>query len=74
MLDQYKKRRGNWSTYERQFLDLMKQRRIEEAIPKEAIAEGCLLCSEDKPHHCHRRLVAEYLKERWGDVEVIHLT
>jgi len=26
-------------------------------------AEGCLLCSEDKPHHCHRRLVAEYLKE-----------
>jgi len=34
---------------------------------------GCLLCSEDKPHQCHRRLVAEYLRERWGDVEIEHL-
>lgn len=29
-----------------------------------------LLCSEDKPHHCHRRLVAEYLQSRWDDVHV----
>jgi len=52
----------------------MRQRRIEETISKEVIADGCLLCSEDKPHHCHRRLVAEYLKERWGSVDIIHLT
>jgi uncharacterized protein (DUF488 family) len=32
------------------------------------------LCSEDKPHQCHRRLVAEYLKQHWGDVDVSHLT
>ncbi|WP_421659508.1 DUF488 family protein [Leptothermofonsia sp. ETS-13] len=25
-----------------------------------------MLCSEAKPHHCHRRLVAEYLNDRWG--------
>ena len=73
ILDQYKKERGDWSTYETRFLELMRQRRIEETIPKEAIADGCLLCSEDKPHHCHRRLVAEYLKQHWGDVEVSHL-
>jgi uncharacterized protein (DUF488 family) len=73
MLDQYKKQRGDWSAYERQFLDLMKQRRIEETVPREAVADGCLLCSEDKPHHCHRRLVAEYLKQHWGDVDVAHL-
>jgi len=52
----------------------MRQRRIEETISKEAVADGCLLCSEDKPHHCHRRLVAEYLKDRWGDVDIVHLT
>jgi uncharacterized protein (DUF488 family) len=74
MLDRYKKQRGDWSEYERQFLDLMKQRRIEETLSKEDLADGCLLCSEDTPHHCHRRLVAEYLKERWGDVDIIHLT
>jgi uncharacterized protein (DUF488 family) len=74
MLDRYKKEGADWQEYERQFLDLMRQRRIEETISKEAVADGCLLCSEDKPHHCHRRLVAEYLKDRWGDVDIVHLT
>ena len=73
ILDEYKKQRGDWKTYETQFLALMKQRRIEETLPREAIADGCLLCSEDKPHQCHRRLVAEYLKQHWGDVDIKHL-
>lgn len=73
MLYEYKKLRGDWPSYETRFLDLMQKRRIEETIPKEVIAEGCLLCSEDKPHHCHRRLVVEYLKQYWGDIEIAHL-
>lgn len=73
MLDAYKKARGSWEEYERRFLDLMRQRRIEETVPRELLDDGCLLCSEDKPHHCHRRLVAEYLRERWGNVTVEHL-
>lgn len=73
MLDQYKKEHGDWETYELRFLELMKQRRIEETVPREALADGCLLCSEDKPHQCHRRLVAEYLKQHWGNVDVAHL-
>ena len=74
MLDEYKKLKGDWQTYERRFLDLMETRRIENRIPKELVAEGCLLCSEDKPHHCHRRLVADYLCQRWGDIQISHLT
>jgi uncharacterized protein (DUF488 family) len=73
ILDEYKKGRGDWQTYETRFLALMKERRIEETVPRDVVADGCLLCSEDKPHHCHRRLVAEYLKEHWGDVEIRHL-
>ena len=73
MLDEYKKLKGDWKIYENRFLDLMSKRHIEENIPKEVIADGCLLCSEDKPHHCHRRLVAEYLKQHWGDVDISHL-
>lgn len=75
MLDDYKKRDGDWATYETRFLDLMRRRRIEEKVPQEVVADGCLLCSEDKPHYCHRRLVAEYLKEHWGNtVDISHLT
>ena len=73
MLDEYKKLKGDWQTYEKRFLDLMEKRKIEERIPKEVVAEGCLLCSEDKPHHCHRRLVTDYLRQRWGDMDVNHL-
>jgi uncharacterized protein (DUF488 family) len=73
MLDAYKKRKGDWGSYEERFVALMKARRIEERVGENMIADGCLLCSEDKPHHCHRRLIAEYLKDHWGDVEIAHL-
>jgi hypothetical protein len=46
---------------------------IEDKVSREVIDEGCLLCSEDKPHHCHRRLVAEYLRDKWGGLEIRHI-
>lgn len=73
ILDEYKKNKGDWSIYEQKFLALMRKREIEKRIDPTVVADGCLLCSEDKPHHCHRRLVVEYLKEHWGDVEVAHI-
>jgi uncharacterized protein (DUF488 family) len=62
-----------WPEYERRFLDLMKEREIEKKIRPEELDGGCLLCSEDKPHHCHRRLVAEYLGRFWKGMEVKNL-
>ena len=73
ILDEYKKNGGDWSSYEKQFMDLMYRRKVEEKVPKELIDGGCLLCSESTPEHCHRRLVAEYLKSHWGDLEIVHL-
>lgn len=73
MLDDYRKRRIDWPAYEARFLALMRARRIEETIRRDDLDGGCLLCSEDQPHRCHRRLVAEYLNERWGGVEIDHL-
>ncbi len=73
ILDEYKKNKGDWAVYERKFLELMARRQVEKTVSKGVIEEGCLLCSEHKPHHCHRRLVADYLKQHWGDIEVDHL-
>lgn len=73
ILDEFKKRKGDWGVYESQFLALMKRRQIEVRLKPEQLADGCLLCSEDKPLHCHRRLVAEYLRQAWGDIEIVHL-
>lgn len=73
MLDGYRKAKGDWQNYERQFLDLMSTRRVEDRVQKETIDGGCLLCSEEKPDRCHRRLVAEYLAQKWGDLEIVHI-
>ena len=74
ILDPYKKaKNGDWTLYERQFLDLMRSRQIENAMSREVLDGGCLLCSEEKPHHCHRRLVAEYLQAHWPNVEIEHI-
>ena len=73
MLDAYKKKRGSWEAYERAFIDLMVARKIENEIERETLRDACLLCSEDKPHYCHRRLVVEYLREHWENIKVEHL-
>lgn len=70
---EYKKNRGDWSLYEKKFLTLMEERRIENVVRPAELDQSCLLCSEHLPEHCHRRLVAEYLKGKWGDVEIVHL-
>jgi uncharacterized protein (DUF488 family) len=74
ILDAYKKRKGDWAAYEREFLALMESRCIQEALSPAAFEQRtALLCSEAEPEHCHRRLVAEFLAERWLGVEIAHL-
>ena len=73
MLDEYKKKHGAWPDYEAEFLSLMAERKVEDTVPLEVIDGGCLLCSEPTPENCHRRLVAEYLGRKWGDVGIEHI-
>lgn len=73
MLDDYKKHGTRWPVYEERFLDLMRERQIEQTIAPELVDNSVLLCSEEGPHRCHRRLVAEYLRDCWGDVQIHHL-
>lgn len=73
ILGAFKKHKGSWSDYERAFNLLMSKRGIENVITQELANFGCLLCSEKKPQYCHRRLVAEYLEGRWGQVSTTHL-
>jgi uncharacterized protein (DUF488 family) len=65
----------NWSLYAVQFQSLMDLRDIPDTLERASFEKqaSCLLCSEDTPKQCHRRLVAERLAEHWPDVEIIHL-
>jgi uncharacterized protein (DUF488 family) len=73
MLDAYKKLGIGWFEYERQFLELLRSRQVETSVSKELLDNAILLCSEQGPHKCHRRLVAEYFASHWQDVSITHL-
>ncbi|MET4862656.1 DUF488 domain-containing protein [Morganella morganii] len=67
ILDNYKNKNITWEQYSYEYLNLMEQRLISSKLSSVDVDNGCLLCSEDKPHNCHRRLLAEYLKQQWSN-------
>ena len=75
ILSRYKKNIINWDDYEREFAELMNYRDIDTYIAdKYSTQENyCLLCTEPTPEYCHRRLVAEKIREVLEDVEIVHL-
>lgn len=73
ILDAYRKEGAGWPAYERRFLALMAERKIETTVNRGDLADAVLLCSEHTADRCHRRLVAEYLRDAWGDIDIKHL-
>jgi uncharacterized protein (DUF488 family) len=74
MLDAYKKRKGDWAAYQRDFMALMEQRQIDVVLDRTRFERPtALLCSEATAEHCHRRLVVEFLAARWPGVQAVHL-
>lgn len=75
MLSLYRSKKITWNQFEMEFLNLMEQRHIENIFDISCFDNACLLCSEDKPHYCHRRLVAEYIKnKKCVDLNIRHIT
>lgn len=74
MLDAYRGKAASWQEYETRFLALMAERQIERNLDRALFERPTvLLCSEPTPDRCHRRLVIEYLREKWGNVTISHL-
>ena len=73
ILDDYKKKRIDWDSYERSFRQLLDSRQPDKRLSPIELDHACLLCSEPTAEHCHRRLVAEYLQMHWGNVDIEHL-
>lgn len=74
ILDGYKKKRLSWQDYEREFNVLLSRRNPVESIRlMDEKGPICLLCAEDKPLRCHRRLVAEYYASKIEGAQIRHL-
>ena len=73
LLSKYRDKKMTWEEYEVEYLNLLDLRKIAQKINIDLLHENCLLCSEHTPEKCHRRLLAEYLKQTRSDIEIIHL-
>ena len=73
IMDAFKKKKVDWSVYRKSFLDLMAKRNIANKYKGKLLDGDCFLCSEAAVDHCHRRLVSEYLADKWGNIEIKHL-
>jgi uncharacterized protein (DUF488 family) len=65
-----------WAAYITRFARLIRKRKIETLVKPAELDYACLLCSEPTTENCHRRLVAEYLRDKWSDgvkIEIVHL-
>jgi len=65
----------NWNKYTISFELLMDKRNIPESLDYNFFKNKvcCLMCSEEKPIKCHRRLVAERISKYWPNIKIIHL-
>ena len=75
LLTAYREKRINWDDYIERFKQIMEMRGIIDYIEtKYKDLNGCcLLCSEDKPDKCHRRLLAEMICENFSEYKLKHL-
>ncbi|MHB9034463.1 MAG: DUF488 domain-containing protein [Anaerolineae bacterium] len=74
VLKEYRKT-WDWEMYRREYAKVLKAANVPDSLDKQWFVKNnvCLLCTEPKPDGCHRLLLAERLKEAWGDVEITHL-
>jgi uncharacterized protein (DUF488 family) len=73
LLDGYKKKTIDWNEYIDIYKKLLIDRDILNNISIEDFDNAVLLCSEPTADQCHRRLMAEYLKDNFKNISIRHL-
>ncbi len=73
LLDAYRNKKISWQEYESRFYKLIRERNISELFKPEDLHMSCLLCTENNPQRCHRRLVAERFASIYPDITIKHL-
>lgn len=75
LLKSYQDKETTWAEYVHAFSEILKKRHVKERYKVENFDNCCFLCTEDTPEQCHRRLVAEYLRDTNPDkeIKILHL-
>lgn len=74
LLSAYQDKQVDFDEYTARYQALLAERQPETWLDRSLFSvPTALLCAEPKADKCHRRLLAEYLRDKWGDTLIIHL-
>ena len=75
LLDRWHKQTVTWEEYIDEYTAMLKARDIIKKYGVKQFDGACFLCSEETADICHRRLLAEYMRDHSAEeVRIIHLT
>src|SRR5690554_4231938 len=58
LFDGFRDKRISWDQFTEEYKNVLQKRNAMEQLDLEGLDHACLLCSEDLPEYCHRRLAA----------------
>lgn len=75
LMNGFKDKKITPEQFEQQYMDLMSSRGALKHFSSQYVnaKNVCLLCSEERPTYCHRRVLADMLISALADVNVYHL-
>jgi uncharacterized protein (DUF488 family) len=73
LLSDYRKGGMIWDEYARRYLALLQARNLRANLRRSELDGACLLCSEHLPEHCHRSLLADYIRQSFPETRIEHL-
>lgn len=73
ILDSYKDKKITWQEYENAFIPLIESRNVKSKFNEKYREYNCVcfLCSEPMPEQCHRKLLAEFIKNSNDEIKHI---
>ena len=73
LLKKYRNKSITWEQFEKKYIKIIKSNDDFNDFNYNLLKNACLLCSEDKPDKCHRRLLAELFKSNNKQIDITHL-
>jgi uncharacterized protein YeaO (DUF488 family) len=76
LIGAYLREEISWEDFEKKYLEFLRSAEMKSKV--EEFAKRCseetvtLLCKEEKPDQCHRRLLAEELKRYQPELEIVY--
>lgn len=72
LLKSYRSKAITWEEFAAKYRNQIAESKALLGLNKSDFEDSCLLCSEETPEKCHRRLLAEELTKFW-ELDIIHL-